>query len=77
MLSQVLAVPTAKIIDADALRLLTPEDGPRQDWILTPHPGEAAQLLGRASAEIQADLFMDPEESKAYGLIDQVIAKRA
>ena len=55
LLSQVLAVQIAKVIDADALRLLTPEDGPRQDWILTPHPGEAAQLLGLASAEIQAD----------------------
>jgi NAD(P)H-hydrate epimerase len=29
----------------------------RQDWIITPHPGEAARLLGRALCELQGDRF--------------------
>lgn len=55
LLSQVLACKQTKVVDADALKLLTPDDGPRYDWILTPHPGEAARLLGVSSAEVQAD----------------------
>ena len=44
------------IIDADALTLLA-EAGRRapQGSILTPHPGEAARLLGVTNAEIQKD----------------------
>ncbi len=52
------------IVDADALRLLAgpePEHGktvpPRDDWILTPHPGEAAAMLGVSSGEVQRDRF--------------------
>ena len=55
LISQVLARNTAKVIDADALKLLTLDDGPRHDWILTPHPGEAAQLLGVSNELVQAD----------------------
>ncbi|MBI3188024.1 MAG: NAD(P)H-hydrate dehydratase [Gammaproteobacteria bacterium] len=55
LLSQVLGCKQAKVVDADALKLLTKQDGPRKDWILTPHPGEAAQLLGISNAEVQAD----------------------
>jgi NAD(P)H-hydrate epimerase len=29
----------------------------RVDWVLTPHPGEAARLLGVSVADIQADRF--------------------
>lgn len=45
------------VVDADALNLLAQE--PRQSdlWILTPHPGEAARLLGCPVAEVQADRF--------------------
>ncbi|WP_028389242.1 bifunctional ADP-dependent NAD(P)H-hydrate dehydratase/NAD(P)H-hydrate epimerase [Legionella fairfieldensis] len=45
------------VIDASALRLLA--QNPQQDdnWILTPHPGEAASLLGCTTAEIQADRY--------------------
>jgi hydroxyethylthiazole kinase-like uncharacterized protein yjeF len=49
------------VIDADALNIIA--DGrvvkqPYKDnWILTPHPGEAARLLGCSSAEIQQDRF--------------------
>jgi len=34
------------VVDADALNLLATDPRRRPDWILTPHPGEAARLLG-------------------------------
>ena len=45
------------VIDADALNLLAERHAGlrRDDWVLTPHPGEAATLLGRSTAEVQAD----------------------
>jgi NAD(P)H-hydrate epimerase len=43
------------VMDADALNLLALEPARRDNWILTPHPGEAARLLGGTSAEVQAD----------------------
>jgi NAD(P)H-hydrate epimerase len=44
------------VVDADALNLLAA--APRQgDWVLTPHPGEAARLLGSDTAAVQADRF--------------------
>lgn len=45
------------VIDADGLNLLSMETTRRDDWILTPHLGEAARLLGVATREIQADRF--------------------
>lgn len=41
------------VVDADALNLLSASTPRRADWILTPHPGEAARLLHSSSAEIQ------------------------
>jgi NAD(P)H-hydrate epimerase len=44
------------VLDADALNLLAREPMRlRPDWILTPHPGEAARLLGVDTREVQAD----------------------
>jgi len=43
------------VVDADALHLLAAEPLRRADWVLTPHPGEAAALLGVCHAEIHAD----------------------
>ncbi len=48
------------LIDADALGLLAGMDKPltgAKDCVLTPHPGEAATLLGCSSREIEADRF--------------------
>jgi len=42
------------VVDADALRLLATEPTRREDWVLTPHPGEAASLLGLSNAEVNA-----------------------
>jgi NAD(P)H-hydrate epimerase len=43
------------VVDADALNLLAGNPRTRQDWVLTPHPGEAARLLGVTTADIQSD----------------------
>ncbi|MEO4045510.1 NAD(P)H-hydrate dehydratase [Pseudomonas sp. CAU 1711] len=56
LLSAALASGRAQVWDADALNLLAagavelPADS-----VITPHPGEAARLLGSSSAEVQAD----------------------
>lgn len=42
-----------KILDADALRLLSDNPLKRDDWILTPHPGEAADLIRHSCPDIQ------------------------
>lgn len=49
--------PRPLIVDADGLNLLAAEPRQRDDWILTPHPAEAARLLGTDTASIQADRF--------------------
>ncbi len=50
------------VVDADALNILAegrvlPDAQARENWLFTPHPGEAARLLGVTSAEINADRF--------------------
>ena len=47
--------PLSLVLDADALNLLAVRQIRRDDWILTPHPGEAARLLALTTADIQAD----------------------
>ena len=41
------------VVDADALNLLGKSAFRRPDWVLTPHPGEAARLLGSSAATVQ------------------------
>jgi NAD(P)H-hydrate epimerase len=43
------------VVDADALTLLSRHPRQRADWILTPHPGEAARLLGTDVISVQRD----------------------
>jgi NAD(P)H-hydrate epimerase len=43
------------VVDADALNLLAAAAERREQWVLTPHPGEAARLLGTSSDLIQRD----------------------
>lgn len=45
------------VIDADGLNLLAEGPQLRQNWILTPHPGEASRLLGCDTAGIEEDRF--------------------
>ena len=43
------------ILDADALNILAKNPQQNEDWVLTPHPGEAARLLACSNSEIQSD----------------------
>jgi NAD(P)H-hydrate epimerase len=47
--------PLPLVVDADALNLLAANPRQRDNWILTPHPGEAARLLGVTTADVQRD----------------------
>ena len=44
-----------RVIDADALNRLAEEPVTGSDWVLTPHSGEAARLLGCSITEVEAD----------------------
>ncbi len=45
------------VLDADALNLLSNEPRRQANWVLTPHPGEAARLLGCTVVDIELDRF--------------------
>lgn len=72
LLQKVIATDLPLVVDADALNILaagrvvkTPY---RDNWILTPHPGEAARLLACDTADIQKDRFAAVTElQKRYG----------
>jgi len=56
------------VVDADALTLLAAAPRRRVDWILTPHPGEAARLLATDSASVQRDRLGAVQEiEQRYG----------
>jgi len=57
LLSQVLQSGLPLVVDADALNILAKEPCYRENWVLTPHPGEAARLLGLTTQQVQADRF--------------------
>ena len=43
------------VADADALNLLAAAPAARGNWVITPHPGEAARLLGSSVEEVERD----------------------
>lgn len=57
LFSLVISLNKTMVVDADALTLLAAHgaDLKQSDYVLTPHPGEAARLLGVTSAQIQAN----------------------
>jgi NAD(P)H-hydrate epimerase len=57
LLEQVLGADRPLVVDADALSLLAESPRRRSDWVLTPHPGEAARLLALGTAAVHADRF--------------------
>lgn len=69
MLQQVLACNKPQVLDADALNLMAGEVSVAVDQrILTPHPGEAARLLGVSVAEVEADRLAAAKQLQAqYG----------
>jgi ADP-dependent NAD(P)H-hydrate dehydratase / NAD(P)H-hydrate epimerase len=72
LLSHAIGVGLPMVIDADALNLLASGDlhlnTDNPQWILTPHPGEAARLLATTSDRIQADRVQAARDIQArYG----------
>lgn len=61
LLQKALATDTPLVLDADGLNFLTSGAGEafrqRGNWVLTPHPGEAARLLQSSTKEIALDRF--------------------
>ncbi|MDO9424218.1 MAG: NAD(P)H-hydrate dehydratase [Methylobacter sp.] len=56
------------VIDADGLNRLANARAAKPNWILTPHPGEAARLLNCSTADIQQDRFAAASSIQAnYG----------
>ncbi len=55
LFKEVIVSQLPMIIDASALRLLAQNPQHDDNWILTPHPGEAASLLNCSTRDIQRD----------------------
>jgi NAD(P)H-hydrate epimerase len=53
LLEVVLGSRLPLVLDADALNLLAETPHHSDDWIISPHPGEAARLLGLRVAQVQ------------------------
>lgn len=72
LLQQAAKTNKPMVLDADALNILAKSrvinDNPRDNWVLTPHPGEAARLLNCTANEINQDRFAAITElQKRYG----------
>lgn len=65
LLDRVIGTHLPKLIDADGLNLICDSGLHRDDWILTPHPGEAYRLI---DMDIQSDRLAAVKElQKRYG----------
>jgi ADP-dependent NAD(P)H-hydrate dehydratase / NAD(P)H-hydrate epimerase len=54
-LARVLGSELPLVADADALNLIAEAPVGRGNWVITPHPGEAARLLASSVEEVQRD----------------------
>lgn len=65
---QVISLQKPMVVDADALNLLRESPIKKEQWILTPHPGEAARLLSSDVSVVQHDRHSALEKLHArYG----------
>lgn len=70
--------PGPRVIDADGLNLLAAEGWQAGDGaVLTPHPGEAARLLGQSVAAVEDDRFAAQAELVRRGGAAVVVLKGA
>ena len=83
LLAQALASAAPLVLDADALNMVAADTGLRAGLIsrtaatlMTPHPLEAARLLGRSAADVQADR-LGAARSLAAGFNAMVVLKGA
>ncbi|HEY5733276.1 MAG TPA: NAD(P)H-hydrate dehydratase [Gammaproteobacteria bacterium] len=57
LLDRVMQSRKPMVVDADGLTLLAHEPARCENWVLTPHVGEAARLLGSTNDEVSNDRF--------------------
>jgi len=57
LLACVLETDLPVVVDADALNLISKDPIRRKNWIMTPHPGEAARLMDSSVEKIEKDRF--------------------
>lgn len=57
LLARVLETRLPMVVDADAINLLAQNPIQNEQWVLTPHPGEAARLLQTDTRSVQQDRF--------------------
>lgn len=57
LLDLILASDLPTVVDADGLNLLVDKPAWKDSWILTPHPGEAAHLLGCSISKVEENRF--------------------
>jgi len=57
LFARALRLDGPRVFDADALNLLSEHPETLPGAVITPHPGEAARLLGCSAADINADRF--------------------
>lgn len=55
ILTHLIATSMPLVVDASALRILAKKPVKHTHWVLTPHSGEAAYLLGKSVAAVEAD----------------------
>lgn len=68
LLEEVLKSSLPLIVDADGLNVLAKHPGKHENWILTPHSGEAARLLQQSNEEVVADRLKAVKDlQKQYG----------
>lgn len=64
----ILPMQQPKLVDADGLNLLSQFPQKQNNWVLTPHVGEAARLLHCTTEKIQADRLAAAQEiQRQYG----------
>lgn len=58
MMACVMKTPLPLVVDADGLNWLARQhDHKRENWVLTPHPGEAARLLAISTGAVERDRY--------------------
>lgn len=68
ILKKVLTSDLPMVVDAEALHFIAQKKVRRENWVLTPHPGEAAILLKDMPGNIQRDRYAAIEKiQKQYG----------
>ena len=70
LLQAVIESQLPMVLDADGLNILSEQPLTHEQWVLTPHPGEAGRLLGISNKDIQADRFaaIDRITEKYHGV---------